>query len=167
MGGRDRDDAGRPRSTRPRDALGRPLPYGSRGVTRIPDEIGLSPIESLAYAQRLLDQGLAFNAHEVLEAAWKSSPVDQKPLWQGLAQLAVGLTHVQRSNVDGAITVLRRASARLAAVDRPAPHSVDVAGVIDHAGTLVRGLLAGVEIGADCLRPALTMRTEGNSAPPA
>jgi hypothetical protein len=157
MAERDRDESGRPRSTRPRDALGRPLPYGSQGVPRIPDEIDLSPVEFLAYAQSLLDQGLAFHAHEVLEAAWKSSPTDEKPLWQGLAQLAVGITHVQRGNFDGAIAVLRRASGGLASVARPAPYAVDVAGLIDYAATLEQDLAARGGIGAERLRPALTL----------
>src|ERR1700676_5519851 len=106
---RDRDESGRPRSTRPRDALGRPLPQGSQGVPRIPDDLELPPAETLAYAQDLLDRGMAFNAHEVLEAAWKNGPHDERMLWQGLAQLAVGITHVQRGNVKGAISLLRRA----------------------------------------------------------
>jgi len=50
----------------------------------------------------LLDRGLAFSAHEVLEAAWKNSADDERMLWQGLAPLAVGITHVQRGNVKGA-----------------------------------------------------------------
>jgi hypothetical protein len=94
MAERDRDESGRPRSARPRDAFGRPLPQGVEGIARIPDDLELPPAESLAYAQDLLDQGLAFNAHEVLEAAWKNGPDDERMLWQGLAQLAVGLTHV-------------------------------------------------------------------------
>ena len=103
MAERDRDESGRPRSTRPRDALGRPLPQGSLGVPRIPDDLELPPAETVAYAQDLLDRGLAFNAHEVLEAAWKNGPDSEKTLWQALAQLAVGVTHVQRGNVEGAI----------------------------------------------------------------
>ena len=103
-----------PEASRPRDALGRPLPPGSEGIPRIPDDLELPPAETLAYAQDLLDRGLAFNAHEVLEAAWKNGPDDEKTLWQSLAQLAVGITHVQRNNVKGAITVLRRASGGLA-----------------------------------------------------
>jgi uncharacterized protein len=155
MADRDRDESGRPRSTRPRDALGRPLPQGSQGVPRIPDDLELAPDETLGYAQDLLDRGLAFNAHEVLEAAWKSGPDDEKPLWQGLAQLMVGITHVQRGNVDGAIAVLRRASVRLANADRPAPHSVDVEGLVDYAGALINDLEARAEIAPTRLRPTL------------
>jgi hypothetical protein len=99
MADRDRDESGRPRNTRPRDALGRPLRQGSQGVPRIPDDLELTPAETLAYAQHLLDRGLAFNAHEVLEAAWKNGPADERPLWQSLAQLLVGITPVQRGNV--------------------------------------------------------------------
>ena len=107
---RDRDESGRPRSARPRDALGRPLARGSEGIPRIADDLELAPAETLAYAQELLDRGLAFNAHEVLEAAWKNSLPDERMLWQGLAQLAVGITHVQRGNVKGAMSLLRNAS---------------------------------------------------------
>lgn len=153
--GRDRDDSGRPRSTRPRDALGRPLPYGSEGVARIPDDLELSPAETLVYAQDLLDRGHAFSAHEVLEAAWKNGPEHERPLWQGLAQLAVGITHVQRGNLNGAATLLRRASARLSLVDRPAPHDVDVARLVEFAATLADEIDGG-DVGAERLHIRLT-----------
>src|ERR1700730_6627518 len=94
MAKRDRDESGRPRSARPRDTFGRPLPRGSKGVPPIPNDLQLPPAETLAYAQDLLDRGLAFSAHEVLEAAWKNSPDDERMLWQGLAQLAGGITRV-------------------------------------------------------------------------
>jgi predicted metal-dependent hydrolase len=159
MAERDRDESGRPRSTRPRDALGRPLPQGSEGVPRIPDDLELPPAETLGYAQELLDRGLAFNAHEVLEAAWKNGPNDEKPLWQALAQLAVGLTHVQRGNVKGAVNVLRRASAGLAR-NGSAPYDIDVAGLVDYADALIDDLTANGANGAitlDRLRPRLVV----------
>jgi hypothetical protein len=153
---RDRDESGRPRSTRPRDALGRPLPQGSEGIPRIPDDLELPPAETLGYAQDLLDRGLAFNAHEVLEAAWKNGPDDEKKLWQALAQLMVGITHVQRGNVKGAITVLRRASAGLA-LDDKAPYAIDVAGLVEYAGVLIDDLAAGAEVTPDRLSPRLVV----------
>jgi predicted metal-dependent hydrolase len=153
---RDRDDAGRPRNTRPRDALGRLLPPGGQGVPRIPDDLDLAPSKSLDYAQDLLNQGLAFNAHEVLEAAWKNGPEQERPLWQGLAQLAVGITHIQRGNLGGAATLLRRGSGRLVQVGRPSPYGVDVDGLIVWAAALVDDLTAQNEIAAARLRPALT-----------
>ncbi len=127
------------------------------GVPRIPDDLELPPAETLVYAQDLLDRGLAFNAHEVLEAAWKNGPDDERMLWQGLAQLAVGITHVQRGNVKGALTLLRRASARLAHDDRPAPHDIDVPGLVNYADALIDDLIAGAEIAPRRLRPRLAV----------
>src|SRR5271166_6830935 len=155
MAERDRDESGRPRSTRPRDALGRPLPRGRKGVPPVPNDMELPPGETLDYAQDLLDRGLAFNAHEVLEAAWKNGPDDERMLWQGLTQLAVGITHVQRGNVKGAMSLLRNASTRLAHDDRPAPYGVDVAGLVDFADALIDDLKAGVDITSERLRPRL------------
>ena len=152
---RDRDESGRPRSARPRDSLGRPLPYGSEGIPRIPDDLELAPAETLTYAQDLLDHGLAFSAHEVLEAAWKYGPDDERMLWQGLAQLAVGITHAQRGNVKGATSLLRSASAHLAYADRPGRHGIDVAGLADFADALIDDLAVGVQIPPQRLRPRL------------
>ncbi|MGV0745560.1 DUF309 domain-containing protein [Mycolicibacterium sp. XJ870] len=151
---RDRDEFGRARSTRPRDALGRPLPRGSNGVPRIPDDLELPPAETLAYAQDLLDRGLAFNAHEVLEAAWKNGPDAERTLWQGLAQLAVGITHIQRGNVKGAQTLLRRGAGQLVH-HRPAPHGIDTAGLIAHAEALLDDLESGAAISPERLSPRL------------
>jgi uncharacterized protein len=139
MAQRDRDDSGNARNARPRDTLGRPLPRGSEGIPRIPDDLDLPPAESLSYAQDLLDRGLAFNAHEVLEAAWKNGPQSQRALWQGLAQLAVGITHVQRGNIKGACALLDRAAARLAD-SRPAPYGIDVDGLVAYARELIAAL---------------------------
>lgn len=108
--GRDRDQAGRPRNARPRDGLGRPLPRGATGEPVTPDELGLSPAEAVRLAQRLIDDGRPFHAHEVLEAIWKAAPQAERRLWQGLAQIAVGLTHARRGNARGAVTLLRRGS---------------------------------------------------------
>ncbi|MGE2716688.1 DUF309 domain-containing protein [Mycolicibacterium litorale] len=154
MSGRDRDEAGRPRNSRPRDALGRPLPPGSEGVERIPDDLHLPPAESLAYAQRLVDDGRAFHAHEVLEAAWKDGPDDERSLWQGLAQLMVGITHIQRGNADGARALLRRATARL--TEAPVRYGIDVTGLISYARALERDLAAARDLPADRLQPKLT-----------
>lgn len=152
---RDREESGRPRSARPRDSLGRPLARGSEGIPTIPDDLELAPAETLAYAQELLDRGLAFNAHEVLEAAWKNGPADERMLWQGLTQLAVGITHVQRGNATGAMSLLGRASTGLSHDDRPAPYGVDVSGLVDFADALVHDLKAGVDITSERLRPRL------------
>ena len=105
---RDRDAEGRARSARPRDGLGRPLPYGSQGVTRQPEGVVRVPEDTVAEAQALLDAGKPFHAHEVFEDAWKSGPEEERALWRGLAQLAVGLTHAARGNATGGARLLRR-----------------------------------------------------------
>lgn len=74
----------------------------------MPDELQLAPGEALTLAQQLIDDGRPFHAHEVFEAQWKSGPADQRPVWQGLAQVAVGLTHARRGNAKGAVSLLRR-----------------------------------------------------------
>jgi hypothetical protein len=106
--GRDRDPAGRARNARPRDGLGRPLPYGAAGVERAPEGVRRTVAQTLAEAQRLLDSGRPFHAHEVFEDAWKGEPGPERELWRGLAQLAVGLTHAARGNRAGAASLLRR-----------------------------------------------------------
>ena len=151
---RDRDEFGNARSSRPRDALGRPLPHGSQGVARIPDDLDLSPTDSLTFAQELLDRGLAFNAHEVLEVAWKKAPDDERGMWQGLAQLAVGITHVQRGNAVGAAGVLARAADHLEN-GGPARHGIDVGGLIVYARALIEDLAQNVDRDTDRLRPRL------------
>jgi uncharacterized protein len=104
-GDRDRDAAGRPRQERPRDALGRPLPYGAAGVEPVSEE-PLPPLETLDFA-----------AHEVLEVRWKAGPDEEGDLWQGLAQICVGLTHAARGNSVGAVRLLERGAARLQMYD--------------------------------------------------
>jgi hypothetical protein len=133
--GRDRDQVGRPRNARPRDELGRPLPRGASGVPTAP-EMALPADESLAEAQRLLDAGRAFHAHEVLEGTWKAAPEAERELWRGLAQLAVGVTHVRRGNPAGAVALLRRAADRIEPYGADPPHRIDIAGLVAWARTL-------------------------------
>ncbi|WP_462183664.1 DUF309 domain-containing protein [Frankia sp. AgKG'84/4] len=123
-------------SERPRDALGRPLPRESDGVAPLNLPPVLAPAAALAAAQHLLDVGRPFQAHEVLEAVWKSAGDEDRDLWRGLTQLAVGITHLARGNGRGGINLLTRASQTLApyaerpadGTERPA-HGVDVAGL--------------------------------------
>ena len=123
---RDRDPGGRARNARPRDELGRPLPRGAPGpqdVPRIPDDLAVTPAEAAELGGRLLADGLPFHAHEVFEAAWKSTPAPDRELWRGLAQIAVGLTHARRGNPSGAAALLRRGAGHVRA------HPANKAGV--------------------------------------
>lgn len=151
MNARDRDEGGRARNARPRDASGRPLPRGAAGVERVDEDVVLPPDASLAEAQRLLDGGFPFHAHEVLEGAWKAAPADERPFWKGLAQLAVGLTHEQRGNARGASSLLRRGAATVAEAPHAAVrHGLDAATLADWA---TRRADRGAPAGALDLRP--------------
>jgi hypothetical protein len=159
---RDRDAGGRAKNSRPRDALGRPLPWGAVGEPVTSDE-PLPPVEALAEAQRLLDGERPFHAHEVLEATWKAAPAAERDLWQGLAQLAVGLTHARRGNAHGAATLLRRGATRLRGYP-DGPYGIDVAGLRAHAA----GLASQIDsAGLTDLDPdALAIRLRGPNAGP-
>ncbi|MEW2555506.1 DUF309 domain-containing protein [Streptomyces zhihengii] len=152
--GRDRDAEGRARNARPRDGLGRPLPYGAEGVERQPEGVLRSPDRSLAEAQRLLDEGKPFHAHEVFEDAWKSGPAAERELWRGLAQLAVGLTHAARGNVTGGARLLRRGADRIAPF--PGPYGIDVPGLAVWARELAGRLTGPVDAASEA--PRLTVR---------
>jgi len=114
---RDRDAAGRARNARPRDGLGRPLSFeqAAVAVATMPDGLVLDGWAAARLGDELLRAGRPFHAHEVFEASWKSGPPAERELWQGLAQLAVGLTHAHRGNARGAVTLLRRGAARVRA----------------------------------------------------
>jgi uncharacterized protein len=163
--GRDRDPAGRPRNARPRDALGRPLPRDAQSrdaqpsdaqpsdaqaEDRIPDDLLLPPGDALALAQRLLDSGRPFHAHEVLEASWKAAPQAERELWRGLAQVAVGLTHAQRGNARGAAALLRRGGQAVGGYATAAPYGIDAAG-----------------LARDCARLAARIEEDGATPVPA
>ena len=137
---RDRDTEGRARQARPRDALGRPLPYGAEGVEPVSEE-PLPPEETLRAARELVAAGRPFAAHEVLEARWKAGPVEERDLWQGLAQVCVALTHAARGNRTGADRLFERAAEKLATFAGTGrwAYGLDVQAVADrargHAGT--------------------------------
>ena len=174
---RDRDTGGRPRNARPRDALGRPLDRSGpgAGADPIPDDLLLAGADAARLADELLRAGRPFHAHEVLEASWKSGPAGERDLWQGLAQIAVGLTHAHRGNARGAVALLTRGTQRVrayqaasaaaspaaspaasAAQDRP--YGIDLAAFLAASEALAaridRDGLA--DISAADLRPGLT-----------
>jgi predicted metal-dependent hydrolase len=62
---------------------------------------------------RLFNSGAYFEAHEVLEDAWRAAPAPEKRFLQGLIQVAVGLHHHSKGNVVGARSLLGRAARNL------------------------------------------------------
>lgn len=117
---------------RGRDAAGRPVPAGSPDAVELVPEQALPPAEALTLARDLVARGRPFFAHDVLEARWKVAPAGERELWQGLAQVCVGLTHLQRGNAIGGARLLRRGAGRLAGYGGAA-YGVDVAGVVRQA----------------------------------
>lgn len=130
---RDRDEQGRPRQARPRDALGRPLPYDAPGEPPI-DETPLPPAATIARAKALVAAGRPFAAHETFEVAWRHRPAQERDLWQGLAQVCAGLTHAARGNAVGAQRLFARGEQRVRGyVDRGGPtYGLDLDDWLDH-----------------------------------
>jgi uncharacterized membrane-anchored protein len=130
---------------RARDALGRPVTAGDPAAVAAVSEQALPPAEAVRAARALLLDGRAFSAHEVLEASWKAAPAAERALWQGLAQLCVGVTHLQRGNRVGAARLLRRGAGHL--TGRPSAYGVDVPAVTTQALALAAAIEAGAETG--------------------
>jgi predicted metal-dependent hydrolase len=74
-------------------------------------------VETVDLARKLVQEGRPFAAHEVLEARWKAGPDEERDLWQGLAQVCVGLTHAARGNSTGAARLLERGAGRVEEYD--------------------------------------------------
>jgi uncharacterized protein len=134
------------RNTRPRDALGRPLPYGSSGIGGKSSDVSRSARESLTEAWRLLDEGRPFEAHEVLEDAWKSRPEWERELWRGLAQIAVGITHAARGNAVGSVRLIERGASNISPYTAATAHGLNVAAVIRWSEQAIAEVARGTPI---------------------
>ncbi|SDB83326.1 hypothetical protein GA0111570_104123 [Raineyella antarctica] len=132
---RDRNAEGRPENARPRDGLGRPLPRGTSGIEKV-EYRSRTAAEALDAAQDYLDREMPFHAHEVFEDQWKASDPAHRGLWQGLAQLAVGLTHQRRGNTHGAVAVTTRGADALEPYAAEEPYGIDVSALVSWARAL-------------------------------
>ena len=113
------------------------------------EDLQLTPAEAVRLAQSLIDDGRPFHAHEVLEATWKSSPADERTLWKGLAQIAVGLTHARRGNSTGAVSLLRRGVAAVAGYT--GPQDAGLAASLEATGLDLEAILAATTGLADVI----------------
>jgi predicted metal-dependent hydrolase len=57
---------------------------------------------------RLFNEGKYFEAHEVLEDAWREEPGSIRDLYQGILQVAVCYLHITRQNYKGALKMYHR-----------------------------------------------------------
>ena len=73
---------GRARNARPRDGLGRPLPYGAIGGRTGRQRARPHPRGDGSGRPELLDAGRPFHAHEVYEDAWRKCSAAQPRLDQ-------------------------------------------------------------------------------------
>ena len=75
----------------------------------------------------LFNRAHFFDAHEVLEDVWRSIPRDQPSRphlrlhFQGMVQLAVAFHHESKGNLEGARSVLERATRNLKGADSSFP----------------------------------------------
>lgn len=99
---------------RPRDELGRPLPWDAPNTLRLEDFDALPLERNHALARAHFNAGRFFPAHEAWETAWKQArDTPDAELFKGLSQLGAGYVHLLRGNAHGASTLLRRASSRI------------------------------------------------------
>jgi hypothetical protein len=115
--------------------------------------VGVEPVseeplpadETVQVATALVREGRTFSAHEVLEARWKAGPEEERDLWQGLAQLCVGVTHAARGNAVGAARLVERGSGRLRRyVDTDGPtYGLELPAVIEWARRRLARELSG------------------------
>ena len=114
-----RGKAGKPTETRnkperPRDRLGRPLPWDASSELELEDFGSLSLDENHELGRAHALAGRWFAAHEAWETAWKQArDTDEAELFKGLSQLGAGYVHLLRGNAHGAATLLRRAAMRI------------------------------------------------------
>jgi predicted metal-dependent hydrolase len=99
---------------RPRDRLGRPLPWEAEGELELEDFDRLSLEENHEIARAHARAGRWFPAHEAWETAWKQArDTEEAELFKGLSQMGAGYVHLLRGNAHGATTLLRRAASRI------------------------------------------------------
>ena len=99
---------------RPRDQLGRPLPWGSENSLELEDFDALTLEQNHELARAHARAGRWFAAHEGWETAWKQArDTDEAELFKGLSQMGAGYVHLLRGNAHGAAALLRRAARRI------------------------------------------------------
>jgi hypothetical protein len=99
---------------RPRDRLGRPLPWHAEGELALEDFDSLSLEKNHDLGRAHAQAGRWFPAHEAWETAWKQArDTDEAELFKGLSQMGAGYVHLFRGNAHGATALLRRAARRI------------------------------------------------------
>ncbi|TVP71078.1 MAG: DUF309 domain-containing protein [Leptolyngbya sp. LCM1.Bin17] len=85
---------------------------------------------SLVTGITLFNQGDYYACHDVLEAIWMEAKTQEKPFYQGILQIAVGLYHLGNHNWRGASILLGEGVNRLRPFE-PTYAGVAVAPLVD------------------------------------
>ncbi len=131
------------KTRRPRDELGRPLPWDAENLLELEDFDSLPLEENHRLGTEHFNAGRFFPAHEAWETAWKQAKgTPDEEFFKGLSQLGAGYVHYRRGNPHGTHTLMRRALSRIS------PHAPV------HRGVDVAALVAAVEAQADAVERA-------------
>jgi len=121
------------KTRRPRDELGRPLPWGQENLLDLEDFDSLPLEENHRLGIEHFNAGRFFPAHEAWETAWKQAKgTGDEEFFKGLSQLGAGYVHYRRGNPHGAHTLLRRANSRIGRYG-PRHHGLDLASLVEEA----------------------------------
>ena len=104
----------REKTKRPRDELGRHLPWEAENRLHLEDFDNLPAEENHRLAIEHFDAGRFFPAHEAWETVWKQSKgTPDEEFFKGMSQLGAGYTHFRRGNLHGTHVLIRRALSRI------------------------------------------------------
>jgi hypothetical protein len=104
----------RQKPERPRDRLGRPLAWEASNELELDDYDSFSIEHNHELAREYVRSARYFPAHEAWETAWKQARgTEEAEFFKGLSQMGAGYVHLLRGNAHGAVTLLRRAAARV------------------------------------------------------
>jgi uncharacterized protein len=133
----------RQKPERPRDLLGRPLPWDAETQLHLPDFDAMTLEENHETGRRLAAEGNWFGAHEAWETAWKQARgTGDEEFFKGLSQMGAGYVHLLRGNAHGARTLLRRGAGRVGAYPDP-HHGIATGSLADQLEELARQVAEG------------------------
>jgi uncharacterized protein len=123
----------RQKTERPRDELGRPLPWDQENRLELEDFDSFPQEENHRLGTLHFNSGRFFHAHEAWETAWKQGRgTPDEEFFKGLSQLGAGYVHYRRGNPHGAHTLIRRGTRRIGRYG-PGHQGVEVERVVEEA----------------------------------
>ena len=102
-----------------------------------------SPPRELLQCVALYDAGRYWHAHEALEDLWRATQDPaRRSLYQGIIQLAAAFVHLQRDNLRGGGSLLRKAAANLRRC-QPSDELVRSEALLQQIGACIAAVDAG------------------------